>query len=40
MKTVFGLRHQVWFELELCVYVLKFDEVAFLLAQILCLKLS
>ena len=34
----FGLRHQVWFGLELCVYVSNFDEVVCLLVQVIYLN--
>ena len=39
-EIIFGLRHQVWFGLKLCVYVSHFDEMACLLVQVLYLKLN
>ena len=38
LKTIFGLRRQTWFGLKLCAYVSNFDEVAYLLVQVLYLK--
>ena len=40
LKTISGLRRQVWFGLKLCVYVSNFDEKACLLLQVLYLKLN
>ena len=40
LKTIFELRHQVWFILMMCVYVSNFGEVVFLSVQVVYLGLD